>query len=209
MVGLIVGPAEESAYWSPMGSSGRPIAPLVPYSQPMPIYQLEDLVPVIHPEAYIHPDAVIIGNVTIGSEATVWPGAVLRGDYGTITVGARTSVQDGTVVHAGPGFPTIIGEGCVIGHLAHLEGCILEDESLVGSGSVVLHHAVVGTGATVGANAIVPNRMVVPAGALAVGVPAEIRLGKSNHRMIQISAENYVANGHRYRNSLQLLSDHP
>ena len=131
----------------------------------MPIYQLEDLVPVIHPEAYIHPDAVLIGDVTIGAEATVWPGAVLRGDYGTITIGARTSVQDGTVIHAGPGFPTIVGDGCVIGHLAHLEGCILEDESLVGSGSVVLHHAVGGTGATVGAHAIVPNRMVVPAGA--------------------------------------------
>ncbi len=189
--------------------SGRSSRSLVPYSQPMPIYQLEDLVPVIHPEAYIHPDAVLIGDVTIGAEATVWPGAVLRGDYGTITIGARTSVQDGTVIHAGPGFPTIVGDGCVIGHLAHLEGCILEDESLVGSGSVVLHHAVVGTGATVGANAIVPNKMVVPAGALAVGVPAEIRLGKSNHRMIQLSAENYVANGHRYRNALRLLGDHP
>ena len=94
----------------------------------------------------------------------MWPGAVLRGDYGPIRVGARTSVQDGTVIHAGPGFPTIVGDGCVIGHLAHLEGCTLEDDSLVGSGSVVLHHAVVGTGATVGANAVVPNRMEVPAG---------------------------------------------
>ena len=99
----------------------------------------------------------------------MWPGAVLRGDYGTITVGARTSVQDGTVIHAGPGFPTVVGDGCVIGHLAHLEGCVLEDECLVGSGSVVLHHAVIGTGATVGANAVVPNRMEVPPGALALG----------------------------------------
>ena len=102
----------------------------------------------------------------------MWPGAVLRGDYGSITVGDRSSVQDGTVIHAGPGFPTIVGDGCVIGHLAHLEGCTLEDESLVGSGSVVLHWAVVGTGATVGANAVVPNRMEVPPGALALGVPA-------------------------------------
>src|SRR5580700_5064946 len=128
----------------------------------MAIYSLNGASPRTPPEAYVHPDAVIIGDVTIGPESTVWPGAVLRGDYGTITVGARSSVQDGTVIHAGPGFPTIIGDGCVIGHLAHLEGCILQDDCLVGSGSVVLHYAVIGSGATVGANAVVPNRMEVP-----------------------------------------------
>jgi len=116
-------------------------------------------------------------------------------------------VQDGTVVHAGPGFPTVVGDGCVIGHLAHLEGCTLEDDSLVGSGSVILHHAVVGAGATVGANAVVPNRMHVPAGALAVGVPARILDGRSNREMIRLSAEEYVSNGHRYRAQLRRLDD--
>jgi carbonic anhydrase/acetyltransferase-like protein (isoleucine patch superfamily) len=168
----------------------------------MAIYRLGDLVPDIHPEAYVHPDAVVIGDVTLGSEASVWPSAVLRGDYGTITVGARTSVQDGTVIHAGPGFPTVVGAGCVIGHLAHLEGCVLEDECLVGSGSVVLHHAVIGTGATVGANAVVPNRMEVPAGALAIGVPAALRPGKSSPALIQMSAAEYVSNARRYREAL-------
>ncbi|MGA2836041.1 MAG: gamma carbonic anhydrase family protein [Acidimicrobiales bacterium] len=168
----------------------------------MPIYQLGDLVPIIHPDAYVHPDAVVIGDVTIGSESTVWPGAVLRGDYGTITVGARSSVQDGTVIHAGPGFPTVIGDDCVIGHLAHLEGCTMEDGSLVGSGSVVLHHALVGSGATVGANAVVPNRLEVPPGSLAVGVPAQIRPGRSDPELIRLSAEQYVANGRRYRQAL-------
>jgi carbonic anhydrase/acetyltransferase-like protein (isoleucine patch superfamily) len=152
----------------------------------MAIYQLGDLVPAIDPDAYVHPAATVIGDVTVGPESTIWPGAVLRGDYGTITIGARTSVQDGTVVHAGPGFPTIVGDGCVIGHLAHLEGCILEDESLVGSGSVVLHHARVGTGATVGANAVVPNDMEVPPLALALGVPARIRPDRSNHALIRV-----------------------
>lgn len=141
----------------------------------MAVYRLGDLTPTIHAEAYVHPEAVVIGDVTLGPESSVWPSAVLRGDYGTITIGARTSVQDGTVIHAGPGFPTVVGDGCVIGHLAHLEGCTLEDECLVGSGSVVLHHALVGSGATVGANAVVPNRMEVPPGALALGVPATIR----------------------------------
>lgn|SRR5664280_908002 len=171
----------------------------------MPIYRLGDLEPTIDPEAFVHPDAVVIGNVTIGPESTVWPGAVLRGDHGTITIGARSSVQDGTVVHCGPGFPTTVGDGCVIGHLAHLEGCTIEDDSLVGSGSVVLHHAVVGTGATVGANAVVPNRMVVPAGALAVGVPAQLQPGKSSLEMIRMSADSYVANGHRFRSSMQRI----
>jgi len=178
---------------------------VVPYSPDMPIYRLGNRVPQIHPEAYIHPEAVLIGDVTVGSESTVWPGAVLRGDYGTITVGERSSVQDGTVIHAGPGFPTVVGDGCVIGHLAHLEGCTMEDESLVGSGSAVLHWALVGTGATVGANAVVPNRMSVPPGSLALGVPATIRPDASNLTMIRLSADEYVANGHRYRETLERI----
>ncbi len=171
----------------------------------MAIYRLGDLVPTIDPDAFVHPQAVVIGDVAVGAESTLWPGAVLRGDYGSISIGARTSVQDGTVIHAGPGFPTVVGDGCVIGHLAHLEGCLLEDESLVGSGSVVLHHAVIGTGATVGANAVVPNRMQVPAGALALGVPARLRPDGSNHEMIRIAASEYVANGRRYRSSLERM----
>ena len=128
---------------------------------------------------------MVIGDVTIGPGSSVWPGAVLRGDYGTITVGVGSSIQDGTVIHAGPGFPTTIGDHCVVGHLTHLEGCILEDGSLAGSGSVVLHWAVVGHGATVGANAVVPNNMVVPPGALALGVPAKVLEGRSDVPMIQ------------------------
>lgn len=171
----------------------------------MPIYEIEGVSPRIDADAFVHPDAVVIGDVTIGAESSVWPGAVLRGDYGTITVGARTSIQDGTVVHAGPGFPTIIGDGCVVGHLTHLEGCTLEDESLAGSGSVVLHWAVISTGATVGANAVVPNHVVVPAGALALGVPAKILENRSDVAMIKISASQYVDNAKRYRASLRRL----
>ncbi len=171
----------------------------------MPVYEIDGVAPRIDPEAYIHPDAVVIGDVTIGPESSIWPHAVLRGDYGTITIGAATSVQDGTVVHAGPGFPTVIGDGCVIGHIVHLEGCLLEDESLVGSGSVVLHHAVISHGATVGANAVVPNNMVVPEGALALGVPAKIFEGRSDVPMIKLSAAQYVMNAKRYREGLRRL----
>jgi carbonic anhydrase/acetyltransferase-like protein (isoleucine patch superfamily) len=171
----------------------------------MAIYSLGDRKPNIHVSAYVHPDAVVIGDVTLGAQSSIWPGAVLRGDYGTIRIGARSSIQDGTVIHAGPGFPTVVGEGCVVGHLVHLEGCTLEDESLAGSGSVILHHAVISSGATVGANAVVPNKMVVPPGALAIGVPAQIREGKSDVMMIKFSADEYVANAERFRDSLQRL----
>jgi carbonic anhydrase/acetyltransferase-like protein (isoleucine patch superfamily) len=171
----------------------------------VPLYELDGVAPRVDADAFIHPDAVVIGDVTIGPDSSVWPGAVLRGDYGTITVGAGSSIQDGTVIHAGPNFPTIIGNGCVVGHLTHLEGCTLEDESLAGSGSVVLHWAVISSGATVGANAVVPNHVVVPPGALALGVPAKILENRSDVAMIQVSAAEYVNNAKRYRASLRRL----
>jgi len=171
----------------------------------MPIYQLDDLIPDIDPEAYVHPDAVVIGDVHIGPESSIWPHAVLRGDNGPIFIGARTSIQDGTVVHTIEQNPTTVGSGCVVGHLAHLEGCVIEDDALVGSGSIVLHFAVVGTGATVGANAVVPNRMVVPPGALALGVPARIKPDASSLAAITGGAQSYVTRAARYRAGLKRI----
>jgi len=171
----------------------------------MPIYRLGDLRPNVHPDAYVHPDAVVIGDVTIGAESSVWPQAVLRGDRGPITVGERTSIQDGTVVHVTNTFPTTIGDGCVVGHLAHLEGCTVEDEVLIGSGSIVLHEAVVHRGATVAANAVIPNRTDVPAAALAVGVPVVIKEGRSSLDLIRGSAAVYVENGRRFRNEQERI----
>ncbi|MEI8050731.1 MAG: gamma carbonic anhydrase family protein [Actinomycetes bacterium] len=171
----------------------------------MPIYRLGDRVPTIHPDAFISPDAVVIGNVTVGAEASLWSGTVLRGDHGTITIGAQTSIQDGTVIHCGPGFPTIVGERCVVGHIVHLEGCILEDDCLVGSGSVVLHHARIGSWATVGANAVVPNNTQVPSDAMALGVPVRIKEGASNREMIRYSAEQYVRNVHLFKAELERI----
>ncbi|WP_250284893.1 MULTISPECIES: gamma carbonic anhydrase family protein [unclassified Frankia] len=169
------------------------------------VYALGDRVPEIDPSAYVHPDATVIGKVTIGPESTIWPGAVLRADYGEIHIGARTSVQDGTVVHATAELPTIIGDDCVIGHIAHLEGCTVEDGSLVGSGSIVLHRAVVGRGALVGAQALVGNNVRVPPRALAVGVPAKIRPDAVAENAFAAGAAMYTANGKRYREELRRL----
>ena len=171
----------------------------------MPIYALGDAEPNIHPDAFVHPDATVIGNVTIGSESTIWPQAVLRGDYGEIRIGARTSIQDGTVVHCTRELPTVVGDDCVIGHLAHLECCVVERGALVGSNSVVLHRAIVRTGALVAGSAFVPNGMEVPSGAMAMGVPAKIRLDAVDSAMIAMLAEGYVENGHRYRAELRRL----
>lgn len=171
----------------------------------MPRYAIDDREPTIDPEAWVHPDAVIIGDVTIGPRSSVWPCAVLRGDYGSIVIGAETSVQDGAVIHATEELATIVGSRVVIGHLAHLEGCRVEDASLIGVGSVVLHRAVVGRGATVGAGAVVTNDLVVPPGALAVGVPAQIKQGRSNPAMIEQSAAIYVDNAARFRRGLRRL----
>ena len=107
----------------------------------MPIYAFGSHEPVISSEAYIHPDAVIIGAVTIGAQSSVWPGAVLRGDGGEIRIGERTSVQDNAVLHTTPFWSTIVGNGCVLGHLIHLEGCTIEDDVMIGNGSMVLHRA--------------------------------------------------------------------
>ncbi len=171
----------------------------------MPIYALGDRIPTIHADAFIHPDAVVIGDVHVGADASVWPGAVLRGDYGTILIGERTSIQDGTVVHAVSEFPTVVGADCVIGHIVHLEGCVVHDGALVGSGSVVLHHAHVRTGATVAAGAVVRNRTEVPEDALAVGVPATIKEGASDRAAIAEAVALYVANARRYREQLRRL----
>ena len=179
--------------------------PLV-HSPAMPIYALGDLEPDIHPDAFVHPDAVVIGRVTIGAQSSVWPTAVIRGDLPDgIRIGARTSIQDGTVIHTTSAQPTTVGDDCTIGHLVHLEGCIIEDGCLIGSGSVVLHHARVETGALVAAAAMVPNRMVVPSGAIALGVPARIKEGAANPTMIARAGAAYLRNGDRYRKELRRI----
>jgi carbonic anhydrase/acetyltransferase-like protein (isoleucine patch superfamily) len=173
----------------------------------MAIYALGDRVPQIDPTAFVHPDATVIGNVIIGAESTIWPQAVLRGDYGSITVGARTSIQDGSVIHTTERYPTVIGDDCVIGHLVHMECCTIEDRALVGSGSVVLHRVVVRSEAVVGANAVVPNDMEVPSRAMALGVPAKLRLDavKDPDAVIGRGARNYVHNGAVYRAELRRI----
>ena len=173
----------------------------------MAIYALGDQVPNIHETAFVHPDAVIIGSVEIGAESTIWPGAVLRGDDGYIKIGERTSIQDNTVIHTTPQDPTIVGDDCVIGHIVHLECCIIENGAQVSSGAVVLHRVRVGTGAIVAANAVVLNDQIVPPGALAVGAPAIIKEGRARSSDIEFGAKVYVEKGKWFKKSMRKISD--
>ena len=173
----------------------------------MPIYALDYAAPVIDPQAFVHPDAVVIGAVELAAGASVWPGAVLRGDHGLIKVGERTSVQDGTIVHTTEECPTVIGADCVVGHRAHLEGCMVEDGCLIGSGSLVLNRARVAAGAVVAAAALVLEDMTVPAGALAIGVPATIRpdAGLRQRSWIKNAVQDYLDLAERHRTGLRRL----
>ena len=171
----------------------------------MAIYALAGDEPSIHPTAFIHPQAVIIGRVEIGAESSVWPSAVLRGDGNVIRIGERTSVQDGSVIHTTPDYETVVGDDCVIGHLVHLEGCTIESGSLVGNGAVVLHNVVVRTGALVGSNAVVTNNTEVPAAALALGIPAKIRPDSVDPAGISRGVQEYVARAKRYRSQMRRL----
>ena len=171
----------------------------------MAIYALGDQVPDIHPTAFVHPEATIIGSVTVGEGSSIWPGAVLRGDDGYIKVGRHTSIQDGSVLHTTPMYPTIVGDECIVGHIAHLEGCTIEDRAQVSNGAIVLHQVIVRTGSIVAANAVVLNGLEVPTGALAVGAPAVIKEGRANMDVVAMGVKSYVHKTQRYRAELRRI----
>lgn len=172
----------------------------------MPLYALGDSEPDIHPDAYVHPDAVVIGNVTIGAESTIWPTAVLRGDDGEIRVGARSSIQDGSIIHCTATQPTVIGDEVTVGHNVHIEGAVIADHALISSGSVVLNGSSVGDGAIVAAGAVVSPKAEVPARRMALGVPARVREGyEVPEGAFAYAVSSYVQRGKRFRSELRRL----
>jgi carbonic anhydrase/acetyltransferase-like protein (isoleucine patch superfamily) len=159
------------------------------------IVTLDGITPQIGAEVYLAPTATVIGDVHIGDQASVWFGAVLRGDAARIEIGAETSVQDNVVVHCARGLPTIVGARVTVGHGALLEGCVIEDGSLIGMGAVVLQHARVGAGSLIAAGAVVSERTEIPPGVLAAGVPARVKkpLSGSSQRWLGSAADEYQA----------------
>ncbi|GAA1394711.1 gamma carbonic anhydrase family protein [Pseudonocardia kongjuensis] len=150
--------------------------------------------PDVHTDAWIAPGAVLAGDVRIGPDAGVWYTCVLRADFASITVGARSNVQDGTVVHADPDFPVTIGERVTIGHRAVVHGCTIDDDVLVGMGAVLMNGVRVGSGSLIAAGAVLTQGTVVPPGSLVAGLPGKVRreLTDDERKSIPLSAEAYV-----------------
>jgi carbonic anhydrase/acetyltransferase-like protein (isoleucine patch superfamily) len=130
--------------------------------------------PGIHPSAFIASTAAVMGDVSLGEEASVWYNAVVRGDMAPIVIGARSNIQDGTIVHVDAGVPCTVGERVAVGHRVILHGCTVGDDCLVAMGSVLLNRVTIGAGSVVAAGAVVPEGMQVPPGSLVMGVPGRI-----------------------------------
>ncbi|HEX5566603.1 MAG TPA: gamma carbonic anhydrase family protein [Streptomyces sp.] len=165
--------------------------------------------PVVDPEAYTAPTAVVVGEVSLGAGASVWYNAVLRGDCDAISIGAGSNVQDNCTVHADPGFPVAVGERVSVGHNAVLHGCTVEDDVLVGMGATVLNGARVGAGSLVAAHALVPQGMEIPPGSLVAGVPARVRreLTAEEREGIRLNARTYRELSRTHRETLTGAED--
>jgi carbonic anhydrase/acetyltransferase-like protein (isoleucine patch superfamily) len=164
-----------------------------------------DTSPKVTPSAWVAPGAYVIGDVSLGDESSVWYGAVLRGDTEPIRIGDRTNVQDGCILHADPGFPAIVGEGCVVGHNAVVHGCEIGDNCLVGMGATILNGAKIGDGSIVAAGAVVPEGREFPPRSLIVGVPAKRAGDVTDEQTAEIErgASHYVERAAAHRASLE------
>lgn len=172
----------------------------------MALYSLDGMAPRL-PEngrVFVAENAVVVGDVILGEDATVWFGSTLRGDNEPITIGDRSNIQDGCVLHTDPGFPVIIGADCTIGHSAIVHGCTIGDGSLIGMGATILNGAKIGKSCLVGAGALVTEGKEFPDFSMIVGSPARVirTLGPEWEIRLLGSAGRYVANGRRYRDGL-------
>lgn len=174
----------------------------------MPLYELGAIAPTLPHDGsvWIAPDATVIGNVTLGRDASIWFGAVLRGDNEQISIGEGSNLQEHVIVHTDPGYPVSVGKGCTIGHRATLHGCTISDNSLVGMGAIILNGAKIGRNCLIGAGALVTEGKEIPDNTLVVGSPGRVvrQLDDAAIRKLTASAEHYVRNARRFSNDLRL-----
>ena len=166
------------------------------------LQEFDGLIPEVHETAWVHEGAWVIGEVHLGPEVSVWPGAILRGDMGAIRIGARSNLQDGVICHDTTGISeTRLGERVTVGHRAILHGCIIEDDCLVGMGAIVMDNARIGAGSIVAAGALVPVGRVIPPGSLVLGAPARVHrpVRPEDEEMIEEGWRSYVEKSRRWR----------
>jgi carbonic anhydrase/acetyltransferase-like protein (isoleucine patch superfamily) len=171
----------------------------------MAIYSLGDRQPSLGHDAWVAPNATVIGDVRLGDSASIWWNAVLRGDNDTITIGANSNIQDGSVLHVDAGVPLTLGAHVTVGHLVMLHGCTVGDESLIGIKSVILNNAVIGRHCIIGANSLIAEGKVIPDRSLVMGSPGKVvrELTDEEVARLRLAALGYVANALRYRAELQ------
>lgn len=171
----------------------------------MAIYRLDELTPRVAASAWVADEAVVIGNVELAERVSVLPGAVIRGDNDSISVGADSNLQDGAVLHADPGYPLKIGAAVTVGHQAMLHGCTIGDGSLIGIQAVIMNGAVIGRECLVGAGAIITEGKTFADRSLILGAPARVRRELTDEDVagLRAAAESYVERGVRYRRSLE------
>lgn len=174
----------------------------------MPLYELGEKKPQLGPDAWVAPNATVIGDVRLGANASIWWNAVLRGDNDPISIGTNSNIQDGSVLHTDAGVPLTIGANVTVGHLVMLHGCTVGDNSLIGIGSILLNRAVIGKNCIVGANTLIPEGKVFPDRVLIVGSPGKVvrELTDEEVARLEKSAAHYVDNARRYREKLTLTA---
>lgn len=168
------------------------------------LYALGERRPEVAEGVFIAPTASIIGRVSIGPDASVWFGAVIRGDVDSISIGGGTNVQDGTVIHCDEGFPTTIGREVTIGHSCIIHGCTIGDNTLVGMGSTILNGARIGENCLIGAGSLITEGKEFPPGSVIMGRPAKVvrEVGEAELAMLRRGSENYRRNSQRYKSEL-------
>jgi len=173
----------------------------------MAIYELDGVAPRLADTAWVADNAQVIGDVVIGDGASVWFGTTVRGDTDTITIGAGSNVQDGSVLHADDGVPLVIGENVTVGHQVMLHGCTIGDESLIGIGAIVLNGAKIGKNCLVGAGSLVTEGKEFPDGSMIIGSPARAVKSLSPEQIegLRQSARHYTANAERFRQGLKKI----
>ena len=171
----------------------------------MPVFALDGIAPEIANPSWVADNATLVGRVRIGKGASIWFGAVLRGDMELIEVGEGSNVQDNSVLHTDMGYPLSIGPGCTIGHMVMLHGCTIKPNSLIGIGAVVLNGAVIGENCLIGAKALVTEGKSIPPGSLVMGAPGKVvrQLTEAEITGLTRSAEHYAENGRRFAAGLR------
>ena len=171
----------------------------------MSIYSLDGIAPKLADDVWIAPNAQVMGRVEMAMGSSVWFGAVLRGDNDLISIGARSNIQDNSVLHTDPGLPLIIGEGVIIGHQAMIHGCTIGDNSLIGIGATILNGAKIGKNCLIGAHALITEGKDIPDNSMVIGAPGKVvkMLSESQIAMLRLNAEIYVKNAQRFAAGLK------